>query len=78
MTITRIGFFLCLAVLCISCPLRTFIRKKTRLVPLKVIIIKIIIFVVMIVIKTINDNQLRCEKCTSMTLAKCPYSGKTE
>lgn len=32
----RIGFFLCLAVLCISCPLRTFIRKKTRLVPLKV------------------------------------------
>ena len=37
----RIGFFLCMAILCISCPLRTFIRKNTRLVPLKVTIIKI-------------------------------------
>ena len=53
--ITRIGFFLCLAVLCISCPLRTFIRKKTRLVPLKVIVmIYMVMLMVMIIINTIN------------------------
>ena len=32
----KIGFFLALSTLCLSCPLRTLIRKKTRLVPLKV------------------------------------------
>ena len=56
--ITRIGFFLCLAVLCISCPLRTFIRKKTRLVPLKVIVMiynNMVMLMAMIIINTINN-----------------------
>jgi hypothetical protein len=32
----KIGFFLALSTVCLSCPLRTLIRKRTRLVPLKV------------------------------------------
>jgi len=34
--IFKIGFFLVLSSLCLSCPLRTLIRKKTKLLPLKV------------------------------------------
>lgn len=34
--IFKIGFFLALSFLCLSCPLRTLIRQKTKLVPLKV------------------------------------------
>ena len=32
----KIGFFLFLSSLCLSCPLKMFIRKKTKLIPLKV------------------------------------------
>ena len=34
--IFNIGLYLVLAVCCLACPLKTYIRKKTKLIPLKV------------------------------------------